>query len=62
MAWSSGGIDAKLDEERKMLDAEPWVTVTMPKNPIGYISSPDLERRESNNITLFNPKKGKVTG
>ena len=60
MAWSSGRIAAKLKEERMMLDAE--LGVTMPKNPIGYISSPDLERRESNNITLFNPKKGKVTG
>ena len=62
MAWSSGRIAAKLKEERMMLDAELGVTVTIPKNPIGYISSPDLERRESNNITLFNPKKGKVTG
>ena len=61
MAWSSERVAAKLEEERKMTDAETWVTVTIPQKPIGCISSPDLERRESNNITLFNPKKGKVT-
>ena len=35
MAWSSGRVAAKLKEERKMLDAEPGVTVTILQNPIG---------------------------
>ena len=46
MAWSSERVAAKVEEERMMLDAELGVTVTIPKNPIGYISSPIVGNRE----------------
>ena len=61
MAWPAGRITAKLEEERRMTDAETWVTVTItPKNHRVHVVT-TVERRRSINILLYSLKKGKVT-